>query len=138
VEAQPYFNNEKLRIHHAKRGVAMTGYGPLGAAGENVDGSKVDGFTPLKHPVVVKIAEKYNKAPGQILLKFQVQRNVATFPKSVTPARIKSNIDIFDFEMDQSELDELLALGNANLRAYPFSRAASVGPKYGPQFVFKQ
>ena len=81
----------------------MTAYGPLGGPGET---SKVNGYTLLDHPLVQKVAQKYKKSPGQILLKFQVQRGVATIPKSVTPSRIESNIDIFDFEIAKRKVSK--------------------------------
>ena len=62
----------------------MTAYGPLGGPGET---SMVNGITLLEHPISQKIAKKHNKSPGQILIKFQVQRGVAVIPKSVTPSR---------------------------------------------------
>lgn len=134
VEAHPYFNNEKLRIHCSKRGVAMTAYGPLGGPGET---SKVNGYTLLNNPTVNAIAEKYNKGPGQIILKFQAQRGVAAIPKSVTPSRIAANIDLFDFDLTNEDLNDLLALDGPHNRAYAFDRAAKVGPKHGPQLMFK-
>jgi len=132
VEAHPYLNNEELRKHHNERGVAMTAYGPLGGPGET---SKVNGYTLLEHPLVRHLAQKYNKSEGQILLKFQVQRNVATIPKSVTPSRIQANIDIFDFEISENDINDLLQL-NGPHRAYTFDRALAVAPKYGPQSMF--
>jgi len=50
---------------------------------------------------VTQIAKQYGKSPGQILIKFQVQRGIAVIPKSVTPTRIASNIDIFDFDLSE-------------------------------------
>jgi len=132
VEAHPYLTNEELRKHHERVGVAMTAYGPLGGPGET---SKVNGYTLLDHPLVQKVAQKYKKSPGQILLKFQVQRGVATIPKSVTPARIESNIDIFDFEIAKSDLADLMSL-NGPHRAYKFDRAAAAKPKHGPHEMF--
>ena len=60
----------------------MTGYGPLGGPGET---TVVNGHTPINNPLVVQLAEKYNKSTGQILLRFQLQRGIAIVAKSVTP-----------------------------------------------------
>ena len=62
----------------------VTGYGPLGGPGET---TVVNGETPMNNSVVVAIAEKYNKSPGQVLLRFQVQRGIALVAKSVTPRK---------------------------------------------------
>ena len=88
--------------------------------------------------MIKALAEKYKKSAGQILLKFQVQRNIATIPKSVTASRIQANIDIFDFEISDDDMNALLEM-NGPHRAYNFDRTAKIEPpvKYGPHFVFK-
>lgn len=58
-------------------------------------------------PLVKQLAEKYNKTPGQILLRHLVQQNIIVIPKSGNPERIKSNIDIFDFELSAEDLKKL-------------------------------
>merc|ERR1712189_114039 len=91
-----YLNQSELIRFNRERGVVVTGYGPLGGPGET---TVVNGETPMNNSVVVAIAEKYNKSPGQVLLRFQVQRGIALVAKSVTPSRIASNLEIFDFEI---------------------------------------
>ena len=72
-----------LNLDFRSRGVVVTGYGPLGGPGET---TLVNGHTPINNPLVVELAEKYNKSTGQILLRFQVQRGIAIVAKSVTPS----------------------------------------------------
>lgn len=57
-----------------------------------------------------KIAKKHNKSIAQVLLRFVVQIGVATIPKSVNPGRIRENIDIFDFSLDDSDMKKLKSL----------------------------
>ena len=56
---------------------------------------------------------KYGKTPAQVLLRFLIQSDVAVIPKSVHEARIRENIDIFDFELTADEMDALRKLGKA-------------------------
>lgn len=53
------------------------------------------------------MANKYNKSSAQILIKYQIQRGVMVIPKSVTNYRIKSNFDIWDFELGQEDIDQI-------------------------------
>lgn len=61
----------------------------------------------LTHEVVMSIANKYNKTPAQVVLRWDVQQNVIVIPKSVTPERIRENIAIFDFELTDDEIQAI-------------------------------
>ncbi len=54
-----------------------------------------------------KLAEKYQKTPAQIILRWAVQQGISTIPKSSNPARIRENFNIFDFEIDESDLQNM-------------------------------
>ena len=64
----------------------------------------------MNDPVILEIAEKYGKNAGQVILRFENQEEVIVFPKSTKAERIKSNMDIFDFELTDSEMDKIRAL----------------------------
>lgn len=64
----------------------------------------------MGNPVVKEIAKKHGKTEAQILLRHLVQKGIATIPKSTTPARIRQNIDIFDFKLDDKDMGELNGL----------------------------
>ena len=100
VEFNPYFQQKELRKILAKNSVALEAWAPLGQGNADL----------LKEPVITKMAAKYGKDVGQIILRFEHQEGVTIFPKSVHTARIKSNIDIFDFELNSAEMDQIRAL----------------------------
>lgn len=100
VEFNPYFQQKELRKILAKNSVALEAWAPLGQGNADL----------LKEPVITKMAAKYGKDVGQIILRFEHQEGVTIFPKSVHTARIKSNIDIFDFELNSAEMDQMRAL----------------------------
>lgn len=58
----------------------------------------------MEEPKIVDIAKAHNKTPAQILLRYQVQRDIVVIPKSVTKARIVTNIQLFDFTLSEDEM----------------------------------
>jgi diketogulonate reductase-like aldo/keto reductase len=64
----------------------------------------------VNEPVAQKLAEKYNKTPAQVALRWDLQHEVVTIPKSIRPNRIAENADIFDFELSEAEMKALDAL----------------------------
>ena len=66
--------------------------------------------TLLSHPVITKLAEKYGKDAGQIILRFEVQSGLIVLPKSTNPTRIAGNLRIFDFELTGEEMSQIRAL----------------------------
>src|SRR5699024_10759507 len=64
----------------------------------------------LSDPVIEEIAEAHGKDIGQIILRFEHQEGAIVFPKSTNPARIKSNMEIFDFALSEDEMEKMRAL----------------------------
>jgi diketogulonate reductase-like aldo/keto reductase len=64
----------------------------------------------LSEPVVVSIAKKHNKTPAQVLLRHLTQLGVVVIPKSVNPSRIQQNFQIFDFFLNDEEMQQMNAL----------------------------
>ena len=92
--------NAKLRDLLAGDDVKIEAYQPLGHGNSDL----------LSHPAIVKLAEKYGKNAGQVILRFEVQDGLIVLPKSTNPERIAGNLDIFDFELTEAEMEELRTL----------------------------
>lgn len=97
------------------RNVTIVGYSPLGRPFET--GNRTIAINDAK---VKAFASKYNKNPGQILLRFAHQNGIVVIPKSTNTDRLRGNIDIFDFELNKDDMDHLNSL-NDNTRLIRFS-----------------
>lgn len=100
VEFNPYFQQKELRKILEANNVKLEAWAPLGQGNAKL----------LNEPVIVKLAEKYQKNAGQIILRFENQEGIIVFPKSVHDERIKSNLDIFDFTLTEEEMTAIRAL----------------------------
>jgi 2,5-diketo-D-gluconate reductase A len=98
IELHPYLVQTELRREHAERGIVTEAWSPL-AKGK-----------ATKDPVVREIASAHGKAPGQVVLRWQIQLGNVVFPKSSRPERLRENIDIFDFSLSDDEMARIEAL----------------------------
>jgi len=74
----------------------------------------------MEEAAVTSIADKYKKTPAQVLIRYQMQRDIVVIPKSVTNARIESNFQVFDFELSDTEMKSIDAL-ERNYRGFIIS-----------------
>ncbi|XP_029809345.1 1,5-anhydro-D-fructose reductase isoform X1 [Suricata suricatta] len=114
IECHPYLTQKSLIGFCQSRNVTVTAYRPLGGSSEGVD--------LLQDPVIQRIAWKSNRSPAQVVIRFQIQRNVIVIPKSVTPKRIRENIQVFDFELSETDMNDILVL-DRNFRMCTFPTA---------------
>ena len=106
IEVNPYLTQDELRGFCAEHQIAVEGWSPL-AQGQVLD-----------DPTITVIARSVTATPAQVVLRWHLQRGDIVFPKSVTPDRIRENIDIFDFELSAAEVEAISAL-NRNERTGP-------------------
>ncbi|MCK7605409.1 aldo/keto reductase [Geobacillus stearothermophilus] len=106
VEYHPRLTQKELQAFCRENGIQLEAWSPL-MRGEI-----------LTEPTIVEIGKKYGKTPAQVVLRWDLQHGVVTIPKSVTPARIKENADIFDFSLTDEEMKQIDAL-NLNKRVGP-------------------
>jgi diketogulonate reductase-like aldo/keto reductase len=98
VEFHPFLHQRELLARCRALGIQLEGYAPL------VKGQRLD------HPVVVRVARRHGKSPAQVLVRWGLEHEVVTIPKSVKPERIRENAAVFDFALDAEDLAALDAL----------------------------
>jgi 2,5-diketo-D-gluconate reductase A len=99
IELHPYFSQADLRRVDAEHGILTEAWSPLGQGGELLHDETITG-----------IAEKYDVSPAQVVLRWHVQLGNVVIPKSVTPERIRSNFDVFGFELAEDDVSAIDAL----------------------------
>jgi 2,5-diketo-D-gluconate reductase A len=99
IELHPHLQQHALREYHAEQGIATEAWSPLGS-----------GKGLLEVPAIVAIGQKHGRSPAQVVLRWHLQTGNVVIPKSVTPSRIKENIDVFDFSLDDEDLAAISAL----------------------------
>lgn len=102
VEFHPLLTQKELLAFCKEKGIQMEAWSPL------MQGN-------LQIPLLSELAEKYQKSPAQIVLRWDLQHGVVTIPKSVTPHRIEENAKVFDFTLSAEDMDKIDAL-NQNKR----------------------
>lgn len=95
VEIHPWCPRNDIVDWCKKRGVIVEAYAPI------VRGERFD------EPVLKKLAEKYGVSGAQVLIRWSLQKGYSPLPKSVTPARIKSNADLYGFELTADDMKSL-------------------------------
>jgi 2,5-diketo-D-gluconate reductase A len=109
IELHPYLTQEEVVAFCAGHQIAIESWSPLARGG-----------ALLSDPEVVSIARGVGKTPAQVVLRWHIERGYIVFPKSVTPARIRENFDIFDFELSGEDVERISALNrNERLGANP-------------------
>ena len=106
IEIHPYLTQDDLRDFDREHGIATEAWSPIAQG-------KV-----LKDPVLVRIADRLGVSTAQVTLRWHIQRGDIVFPKSVTPARVQENFEIFGFELTDADMADITAL-NKNERTGP-------------------
>lgn len=100
VEFNPFTQQKALRQVMDENNIRLEAWYPLGHGNKDLLGNET----------IVSLAQRYNKNPGQIILRWIYQEGVISLPKSTNPGRMAGNIDIFDFELTDEEMASIRAL----------------------------
>ena len=113
IELHPRFPQDELRAYHREHQIATEAWSPIG-----------QGQGLLDDPTVKTVADAHGKSPAQVVLRWHLQLGGSghvVIPKSVTPQRIRENLEVFDFELDDGEMAVLSSLSGGE-------HAGRIGP----------
>jgi diketogulonate reductase-like aldo/keto reductase len=95
VELHPYLQQHGLRHEHEQLGIVTEAWSPLARG------------LVLEDPAIVQAAEAHGRTPGQVVIRWHLQLGNVVIPKSVTPERIQQNIDVFDFQLSDAQMEAI-------------------------------
>jgi 2,5-diketo-D-gluconate reductase A len=98
IELHPYLLNDEVRRYGEDHGIHTEAWSPIAQGGV------------LEDPVITEIAARLDRTAAQVVLRWHLQRGSIVFPKSTTPSRIEENFTLFDFELEDAEIDAINAL----------------------------
>jgi 2,5-diketo-D-gluconate reductase A len=98
IELHPHFQQTELRAEHAAHGIATEAWSPLGQG------------AALSDATITGLAKRHDVTPAQVVLRWHLQLGNIVIPKSVTPARIRENFDVFTFDLSTGDLSAIADL----------------------------
>jgi 2,5-diketo-D-gluconate reductase A len=107
IELHPHFQQKAQREFHARHRIVTESWSPLGRGGA------------MKDPLIAGIAARHGRTPAQVTLRWHIQSGLVAIPKSVTPARIAENFDVFNFELTEEDMAKIDSLDNERDRIGP-------------------
>ncbi len=110
VELHPFLQQQKMIDYCRKNNILLTAYSPLGSGDRPARLKKESEPSLLSNSVIEKIARKHDAAPAQILINWALTRGTAVIPKSVTPERLKQNLEAGNIKLDNTDMEEIASL----------------------------
>jgi D-xylose reductase len=106
IEHHPYYVQPHLITLAQQHGISVTAYSSFGPQGFIECDMKIAADTPVlfEQPVIKQIAEKYGKSPAQVLLRWSTQRGISVIPKSNSEERMRQNLDVSSFDLEEGEM----------------------------------
>ena len=101
-EIHPYYQDKEVTAYIQKQAIAIEGWYPLGGRGYTKE--------MLENTVLNEIGKKYGKTAAQVILRWNLQRNIIVIPGTGNPAHMAENMDIFDFELAEDDMDKINSL----------------------------
>lgn len=110
VELHPGYQQRALVEYHEQHGIVTTSWSPLGRGGL------------LDHPLFADVAQKHGKTPAQAILRWHLDRGLTIIPKASSEARLRENLDLFDFALDDEDMARIAELdGTSFIGPHPDS-----------------
>ena len=106
IEVHPYFQQRALQQVHAEHRIATQAWSPIGGI-TSYRGMQKRSFDD---PTLLEIARQHGKSAAQVMLRWHLQEGRSAIPKSVKPARIAENFDVFDFALTREQVAAIDAL----------------------------
>ena len=100
IEIHPHHQQHESKTWHDKYGVQLEAWAPFGEGRGGM----------FEEPVLKEIGLKYGKPPALVILRWHLQRGIIVIPKSTHRERMEENINVFDFELSQEDMDKIAAL----------------------------
>ena len=97
VELHPDLSQEPLVDYCKEKGIVPQSWSPLGAGKSDI----------LTNSILSEIGEKYKKSTAQVILRWNIDRGIVTIPKTITPSRMKENLDVFDFSLTDDDIKKI-------------------------------
>ncbi len=107
IQLSPAVTRDAAREYHRAHGIVTESWSPLGGQGVDV----------LGQPVITDIAKELDRTPAQVILRWNMELGLVTVPKSANPDRLRSNIDIFDFQLTAQQVAAISALDHGESAA---------------------
>jgi diketogulonate reductase-like aldo/keto reductase len=108
IELHPRLSQKEIRQFCEDKGIMIESWSPIGGTGGDL----------LQDTTIVNIADKHERTPAQVVIRWHIQLGLIVIPKSVNPERIAQNADVFEFELDNDDMAKISAL-NTNMRRGP-------------------
>ncbi|MBB4637855.1 aldo/keto reductase [Longimicrobium terrae] len=106
IELHPYFQQAELQRVHAEHGILTQAWSPIGGITAYRPADK----NAFQDPTLLEIGRAHGKSAAQVMLRWHLQAGRSAIPKSVKPARIAENFDVFDFQLSAGEMAAIDAL----------------------------
>ncbi|CAF1379990.1 unnamed protein product [Adineta steineri] len=121
IELHPWWQNEDIVNYCRTNNIAIEGYSPLGKS------------RFLDDPYLIKLSQKYNKTPAQILIRWSLQNGFITIPKTTSGIeRLKENMDVFDFKLSDEDMKDIADYGKKNPQNTGWEPTKNGKDKFGP------
>lgn len=99
IQLHPYMNQKEWHAYNQSKGIITQAWSPIGR-----------GVSPLDDKVIIEIADKYGKTSAQVILRWEIQLGVLPIPMSSHAGRQAENLDVFDFELTEDEMEAMNGL----------------------------